>query len=418
MTGTLARLFWLWWVGGWWTPCFVWLFWPRHLLSSWKARSMSSSAWLFFLTFLPVLMNVAACALNSESHPCRDFMYRNAASFWGYAAACRELNAWADEAALSVTGHFKDAFDAALAKHSEAVAWSIHAFHCQVAKTKRSWNALLDLRAWCPPFSDLWRLNYFTLVRSRLTSDIINNNNNNRQQPTKSNNNQQPTTTTDNRQQTTTDNNNNNINNNNNQQQPTTTTTNNNQQQQQQQTTTTAAATTTTATTTTTTNNHNQQQPTTDNWQLTIDNRQPTTNNQQPPTTTNNHQQPTTTDNNRQQPTTTDNNQQPATSNQQPATDDNQPPPPPATATTTTTTTTTTVQLLVEILVRSPSGLGCASAVPVFWKTTCPNPPSDLKKNTPSAWKPWKAELPSSENIKTQACRIWGASRSRKRTCF
>ena len=63
------------------------------------------------------------------------------------AAACRELNARADEAAVSVTGHFKDAFDATLAKHSEAVAWSIHAFHCQVANTKRFWNALLDLRA-------------------------------------------------------------------------------------------------------------------------------------------------------------------------------------------------------------------------------------------------------------------------------
>ena len=29
MTGTLACLFWLWWVGGGSMPCFVWLFWPR-----------------------------------------------------------------------------------------------------------------------------------------------------------------------------------------------------------------------------------------------------------------------------------------------------------------------------------------------------------------------------------------------------
>ena len=31
MTGTIACLFWLWWVGGGSMPCFVWLFWPLML---------------------------------------------------------------------------------------------------------------------------------------------------------------------------------------------------------------------------------------------------------------------------------------------------------------------------------------------------------------------------------------------------
>ena len=84
------------------------------------------------------------------------------------AAACRELNARADEAAVSVTGHFKDAFDATLAKHSEAVAWSIHAFHCQVANTKRFWKRSVGFEGLISRLWDLWRLNYFTSVRSRL----------------------------------------------------------------------------------------------------------------------------------------------------------------------------------------------------------------------------------------------------------
>ena len=66
------------------------------------------------------------------------------------AAACRELNARADEAAGSVTGLLKESFEETLAKHSEAVAWSSHAFHCQVANTQRFWNALLDLGEWSP----------------------------------------------------------------------------------------------------------------------------------------------------------------------------------------------------------------------------------------------------------------------------
>ena len=51
----------------------------------------------------------------------------------------------ADEAAGSVTGLLKESFEETLATHSEAVAWSSHAFHCQVANTQRFWNALLDL---------------------------------------------------------------------------------------------------------------------------------------------------------------------------------------------------------------------------------------------------------------------------------
>ena len=63
------------------------------------------------------------------------------------ASLCRELNARADRAANDAAKNWKAEFAKMQDLHSEAVAWSTHAFHLQVNNTMRFWRAMLDMES-------------------------------------------------------------------------------------------------------------------------------------------------------------------------------------------------------------------------------------------------------------------------------
>ena len=62
------------------------------------------------------------------------------------APMCRELDARADGAANSAAKRWKAEFAKMQKLHTEAVAWSTHAFHLQLNRTMRFWRAMLEWR--------------------------------------------------------------------------------------------------------------------------------------------------------------------------------------------------------------------------------------------------------------------------------